>query len=202
MIKEACDKLSILLRGEIPGEIDTENISDESIRELAELLNQLFHFISEIQEFILPLSQGRLDEIKLPRPKNFLGSPFKELHSHLTHLTWQAKQVARGDYSQRVDFMGDFSKAFNFMIASLERHDEMLQNKIDQLETAISRITKLESILPICSVCKKIRRANTDAKQQNNWIAIESYISNKTESQFSHSICPECMKKYMAEMRK
>ncbi|MFR7901198.1 MAG: hypothetical protein ACLU6Y_16235 [Ruminococcus sp.] len=37
----------------------------------------------------------------------------KNMHSNLNHLTWQAKQVAKGDYSQTVSFLGEFSEAFN-----------------------------------------------------------------------------------------
>ena len=42
--------------------------------------------------------------------------------------------MARGDYSQRVDFMGDFSRAFNFMVQSLERKEHQLREKIGELE--------------------------------------------------------------------
>lgn len=199
MIEEAIEKLVILLQGKIPERIDTGNITDDSNQRLTVLLNQLFGFLQEIHEFIIPLSQGKLDEIKLPQPKNFLGSPFKELHSHLLHLTWQAKQVARGDYSQRVDFMGDFSEAFNFMITSLDNNEKALKRKIEHLEQALSHIAKLEGILPICANCKKIRLEGSDPKIQKSWVEIESYISKRTEAQFSHGICPECIKKLYPE---
>jgi PAS domain S-box-containing protein len=38
----------------------------------------------------------------------------------LQHLTWQTQQVAKGDYRQRVEFMGNFSMAFNTMVQQLE----------------------------------------------------------------------------------
>lgn len=187
-------KLAILLQGKIPEKIDNGNITDEREQNLAKTLNQLITFMQEVHDFIIPLSKGELAEIKIS-PKNFFGSPFKELHSRLLHLTWQANQVAKGDFSQRVDFMGDFSEAFNSMIVSLDNNEKLLKRKIDELENALSHIKKLEGILPICSNCKKIRLEGTDPKKQDNWVQIESYISEKTETQFSHSICPECMKK-------
>ena len=200
MTEEAIDKISLLLQGKIPEHFDIKKFTDETDRNLSVLLNQLFAFLQEIHEFIIPLSQGKLDEISLPQPKNFLGSPFKELHARLRHLTWQANRVAAGDYSQRVDFMGDFSEAFNLMITSLDTHERELKSKIEQLEEALSRIEKLEGILPICSNCKKIRNNRTDPKKQSNWIDIESYISERTEAQFSHGICPECMEKLYPEI--
>ena len=194
MIKKITAKLAILLQGKIPEKMDTEKITDEHKQNLANMLNQLIAFMQEIHNFITPLSKGELSEIKM-LPQNFFGSPFKELHSRLFHLTWQAKQVANGDFSQRVDFMGDFSEAFNNMIASLDNNEKLLKRKIDELEKALSHIKNLEGILPICSNCKKIRLEKTDPEKQDSWVQIENYISEKTEAQFSHSICPECVKK-------
>ena len=198
MMEKITAKLAILLQGKIPEKIDTGNITDEREQNLAKTLNQLITFMQEVHDFIIPLSKGELAEIKIS-PKNFFGSPFKELHSRLLHLTWQANQVAKGDFSQRVDFMGDFSEAFNSMIVSLDNNEKLLKRKIDELENALSHIKKLEGILPICSNCKKIRLEGTDLKKQDNWVQIESYISEKTETQFSHSICPECMKKLYSD---
>jgi hypothetical protein len=200
MIKEVTEKLAFLLQGRIPAKIDIENLDNESEHKLGEMLNRLIAFIQETHEFIIPLSRGELLNIWPPK-NNFLASPFKELHSRLLHLTWQAKQVANGDYTQRVDFMGDFSEAYNSMVISLDRNEKLLRDKIEELEKALSHIKRLEGILPICSNCRRIRLEETDPKNQDNWIQIESYISNRTEARFSHSICPECMKKLYPYLR-
>jgi len=194
MIEEAIERLAILLQGKMPDKIDTRNFHHKSEQKLAGILNQLIDFIQEIHDFITPLSRGEIADIKTSS-NNFLASPFKELHSSLLHLTWQAQQVAKGDYSQRVDFMGDFSEAFNFMIISLDNKERLLKKKIDELEKSLSHIKNLEGILPICSNCKKIRLEGTNPENQENWVQIDSYISEKTNTRFSHSICPECIKK-------
>jgi hypothetical protein len=194
MISQAIEKLTILLQGKIPELIDPKNISDQDERRFAELVNQLITFIDQIHQTIVPLAQGELSDIKLA-PKNYLASPFKELHSRLRHLTWQAKQVASGDYSQRVDFMGEFSEAYNAMVIALERNEKLLRNKINELEQALGHIKKLEGILPICANCKRIRISDTDTRSQQNWMKIECYLSDRTDAKFSHSICPECMQK-------
>jgi len=54
------------------------------------------------------------------------------------------------------------------------------------------RVNTLESFLPICANCKKIRKPDSDPKDMDSWDHIESYISERTSSQFSHGICPEC----------
>jgi len=49
-----------------------------------------------------------------------------------------------------------------------------------------TQVRQLEEMLPICSYCKKIR------DDQNYWQQIEGYINERTGSEFSHSVCPDC----------
>ena len=198
MIADVIEKLTLLMQGKLPAKIDCSQIGGDRDRNFAQLFNQLIACMEEVHHFIFPLARGELGDIKFS-PKNFLASPFKELHSRLRHLTWQAKQVANGDYSQRVDFMGDFSEAFNFMIIELERKEKLLKEKIDELQQAIGHIKKLEGVLPICSYCKRIRQQSGQPQDQQNWIKLEDYLSSRTNAQFTHSICPECLEKYYPE---
>ncbi|NOX79840.1 MAG: hypothetical protein GXP57_01880 [Deltaproteobacteria bacterium] len=195
MTEQVCERIDVLLRGKIPGKMDPAGFKDLSERKLAEIVNRLIDFVVEIQNFIVPLSRGELSDIRI-QPNNFLGSPFKELHSRLVHLTWQAGQVANGDYQQRIDFMGDLSEAFNSMVVELACKEKALKKKIEELEKANSLIKHLEGILPICSYCKKIRLKGADPREEKSWVAVEEYITKRTEAQFSHSICPECMKTF------
>ena len=64
-----------------------------------------------------------------------------------------------------------------------------LAERVRALEEALTRVKQLQGLLPICSYCKKIR------DDQNYWQQVESYISQHTEAQFSHGICPECYEK-------
>jgi len=66
-----------------------------------------------------------------------------------------------------------------------------LAGRIAELQAAMAQIKTLQGILPICMYCKKIR----DDKQY--WQQVESYVSTRTEAQFSHGICPDCYKKYL-----
>jgi len=56
------------------------------------------------------------------------------------------------------------------------------------------RIRHLEGMLPLCSFCKRIK------DDDGNWHQIESYISEKSEADFSHGICPECAEKFYPGM--
>lgn len=195
MTEQVCERINVLLRGKIPGKMDPLEFEDLHERKLAEIVNRLIDFVVEIQNFIFPLSRGEFSDIRI-QPDNFLGSPFKELHSRLVHLTWQAGQVANGDYRQRIDFMGDLSEAFNSMVVELADKEKALKKKIAELEEANSHIECLEGILPICSHCKKIRTKGADPGERESWVSVEEYITKRTEARFSHSICPECMKTF------
>ena len=51
----------------------------------------------------------------------------------------------------------------------------------------------LSGLLPICSFCKKIRN------KEGDWELLESYITARSESKFSHGLCPECREKHYPE---
>ena len=57
------------------------------------------------------------------------------------------------------------------------------------------RIRVLEGFLPICANCKQIRH-------DNRWEQIEKYIQEHSLAQFSHSICPDCLKKLYPNLYK
>ena len=61
-----------------------------------------------------------------------------------------------------------------------------LEHSRQALEAAVAKISSLEKLLPLCSYCKKVR---TD---KNYWQEVEVYISEHTDTMFSHSICPDC----------
>ena len=58
----------------------------------------------------------------------------KALQANLRHMTWKVQQVENGDYSQRMDFMGDFSFSFNSMVVQLANTIEALQQKEASLQ--------------------------------------------------------------------
>ena len=65
----------------------------------------------------------------------------------------------------------------------------MLTDRIKELESAQAHIKTLQGIIPICTYCKKIR----DDKQY--WQQVETYVSDHSLAQFSHSVCPDCYKR-------
>jgi len=55
----------------------------------------------------------------------------------------------------------------------------------------LRKIKRLEGFLPVCAWCKKIR-------SNGHWIEMEEYVIDHSEADFTHTICPECKKKLLA----
>jgi hypothetical protein len=71
----------------------------------------------------------------------------------------------------------------------------VLFRKKQQLE---NKVEILESILPICQHCKKIRLET--AGKADSWLTIESYFSSQSKVKFSHGICDDCMSEHYPEL--
>jgi two-component system, NtrC family, sensor kinase len=69
-----------------------------------------------------------------------------------------------------------------------------LMKRVVELQEASSRIRRLEGILPICANCKKIRAPGADPKKQDSWTPVELFIRDRTDAEFTHGFCPECLK--------
>ncbi len=65
---------------------------------------------------------------------------------------------------------------------------------IDELNRAMLEIKHLSGLIPICASCKKIR------DDHGYWQSVERYISEHSEAQFTHGICPECVVKLYPDL--
>ena len=131
MTDRNCDLLfeflrSILYDSKIQS-LDPEQL-EEPFRKLGYGLCVLQQAVEELKTYTDDLSKGNLSG-PYPSRENFLCSNLKNLHANLNHLTWQAKQVASGDYSQHVSYLGDFSDAFNTMTAQLMEREQLLKEE-------------------------------------------------------------------------
>lgn len=80
-------------------------------------------------------------------------------------------------------------------IVKKKRSEQKREEAIAEREKALREIKILQGILPICSSCKKIR------DDKGSWKRIELYIMENSEADFSHGICPECIKKLYPEFQ-
>lgn len=83
-------------------------------------------------------------------------------------------------------------KALHRLVETSAQEREAL---IKELREALSEIKTLRGFIPICAHCKNIR------DDKGYWNEIERYIQAHTEVQFSHSLCPDCIKTYYPNLR-
>ena len=107
--------------------LDLEQL-DEPFLKLGMGLQYLDKAVKEMKHYSTEISKGNLS-IEAPGRDNFLCENLKNIHANLNHLTWQAKQVAKGDYSQSVSYLGEFSEAFNTMTKQLKEREEELEEE-------------------------------------------------------------------------
>ncbi len=130
---------NILLNKPIPDGLKTD---DEALAGLEDAVQYLSKCMTEINIFLKSLAAGDLDA-ETPGRNNLMAGPLKELQANLKHLTWQANQVANGDYSQHVSFLGDFSDSFNRMVGQLAEREAKLKEQSAVLADAAQFMTSV-----------------------------------------------------------
>ena len=78
------------------------------------------------------------------------------------------------------------------MVEELNDITELIQSK-EIIEHLKIEVNTLRGIIPICSSCKKIR------DDKGYWQQVEVYVRDRSEAEFSHAICPECLEKLYPE---
>ncbi|MGB9629059.1 MAG: MASE3 domain-containing protein [Thermodesulfobacteriota bacterium] len=74
-------------------------------------------------------------------------------------------------------------------ITERKKAEEEREKLINDLQEALSKVKVLSGMLPICASCKKVR------DDKGYWTQIEAYIREHSEAEFTHGLCPDCLKK-------
>ncbi len=90
--------------------------------------------------------------------------------------------------------LGAYLVVLYFLFHAFHRIAGEKERLIVQLHDTIAEVNRLSGLLPICASCKKIR----DEKGQ--WKQIEIFISEHSEAEFSHGLCPDCSRKAFSEL--
>jgi ABC-type phosphate/phosphonate transport system substrate-binding protein len=92
--------------------------------------------------------------------------------------------------------LGMSQTRLNMELAERTKIEAERERLIAELKDALNNVKTLKGLLPICASCKKIR------DDKGYWSQIEEYIGSHSDAQFSHGICPECMKKLYPQFYK
>ena len=136
-------KSAILLQ-----ETDLVDISkvDAKLKDVADLSNYIYTNLTELRKFSLKLSQGHVD-IESPKRNNLLAGEIKNLQSSINHLCWQIGQVADGDYSQKVVFLGGFTESFSKLTKQLNDRELLIEENLKQKEEQIKHAEEVNNFV-------------------------------------------------------
>lgn len=73
---------------------------------------------------------------------------------------------------------------------------QQIQAKNEALNRQLDEIKTLRGLIPICAKCKSIR------DDSGFWQSIENYVSEHSEAEFSHSVCPECRDELYPDLKR
>ena len=123
------------------------------------------------------------------------GEPYKAYDWELTRKDGTKRihessiSLMRNAQGERIGFRGVTRN-----ITEHKRIEEEREKLVRDLQKALSEVKKLSGFLPICASCKKIK------DDKGYWRQIEAYIRDHSEAEFSHGICPDCMKKLYGDI--
>jgi len=174
-VKEAdIDKITeafyLMLKGKRPELIDLpEDYPDNEIRQAVGYINKFINEYNRATDTVQTISKGELDQHP-PRGKLLILQTLKHLHANLRHLTWTTQQIAKGDFSHEVDFMGDFSTAFNSMTQQLKdsfterkKTNKILRERIDELDDArLAMLNMMEDLDEARNEAEDATKAKSD----------------------------------------
>ena len=135
-IDRISEALNHVLKGGTPAPIELPpDFPNDEIRQLTAYVNRFLEQYQLLTHAASAFCSGDID-VSLPRSSLHICQSLKNLQANLRHLTWCTAQVAEGDYSQRVDFMGEFSRSFNRMVETLDANRTALLSRNRELEIA------------------------------------------------------------------
>ncbi len=138
---------------------------------------RIYHFSLVISDWVMPGMDG-IELTKLVR---------KENRPKYTYIIMLTSLEGKGRYLEGME-----SGADDFINKPFDKDTLAARLRVaERILNLQQEVKQLEGLLPICSYCKKIK----DDDQQ--WQQMESYISRRTEANFSHGICPECYERHM-----
>lgn len=119
-------------------------------------MRDIYDIIQELREFLATLAEGELStELKT---KGYVAGLLKTLQANLRHVTWQTQRIAEGDYSHNVEFLGEFSAAFNQM-----------KNQLAEVTQALKKQAETDGLTGLLNHSAIIERIKTEAERNKRY---------------------------------
>lgn len=141
------------------------------------IVSSIFSINTTIVEQMISINNLRLSLVC-----NRYEDTWKIAHMHISLPTTEHC----GDEAYPIKELEERNQVLQKMVdhktSELKKANDELQNKLDEIKT-------LSGLIPICASCKKIR------DDKGYWNNLEKYIMTHTNAEFSHGICPDCVRK-------
>jgi two-component system, sensor histidine kinase and response regulator len=132
-----------ILKGKKPNGVHLpEDHPDNELKQTVGFINQFIDEYNGISELMYSLSRGDI-QFEAPKGRMRVIQSLKSLQASLRNLTWTTQQIAKGEFDHRVNFMGEFSEAFNSMTQQLkmsfqerEKATQALHDQVGELAQA------------------------------------------------------------------
>ncbi|MBF0226516.1 MAG: response regulator [Desulfobacterales bacterium] len=171
--EEDLDKISevfyLLLKGKKAMPIILPNdYPDNEFKQATGYINKFLNEYNVVTDIAYTLARGELNFDAHPRAGLMILQSLKSLQASLKHLTWTTQQITEGDFNQKVDFMGEFSEAFNRMTQQLKNSFLERDNANKALQTQLNELAQARramlNIMEDLEEAKKQAEAATKAK--------------------------------------
>lgn len=137
------------------------------------------------EEIALLVTDWQMPDLDGPELCRRLRVPSRTAYTYIILLTALS---GKNRYLEGLEAGAD-----DFITKPVDPDELAARLKVGQRIIAMQKeLRKMEGLLSICGVCKKVR----DGK---SWVPVEQYVAGRTATSFSHSLCPECMAKQIAD---
>jgi PAS domain S-box-containing protein len=138
-------------------------------------VNQIFALSTELDNFLQSINPTQIEsDLSEIQPGHTFELRLSILHDQFSQIV--GKSLVLRDITER------------------KKTEAERERLIGELKEALNQVKTLSGLLPICAHCKNIR------DDQGYWHDVEEYIHQHTDTDFSHSICPDCLQKYYPEI--
>ena len=181
----------VVIRGEsFVGILTSADVLEYSHNLVMDCLREMpkIEVTSDLEPVLTQMKESHFSVLPVFRETTFIG--VITLEDITDYYLFKYRKELEYEVEQRT---AELKKTNKILQQEIIEHKQTWEKLCKARDELVKHIDILEGIFPICSICKNIR------DEEGEWDQIEKYIISRSSAQFSHSICPDCMKKYYSE---